>query len=264
MIIEYDGAAFAGWQTQEGEDAPPTVQGALEEALKAFSGDVGRVRGASRTDAGVHARGQVAAFETHRDNIPVLGFQRGLRRHLPPDIVVRKAEEVSVGWDPRRSSRGKRYIYSFWNDSSPTALERGRTWWVRKPLDIDAMRAAAHLMLGTHDFEAFRAVGCVAKHAVRTIYELEIRRGPAARVDLIVVGNAFVRNMVRIIAGTLAEVGQGRRTAHDVERALEVCQRSSAGVTAPAWGLCLDEVIYDARLPERPKDNVDTAKKRLN
>ena len=213
------------------------------------------MRGASRTDAGVHARGQVVAFDTQRD-IPAIGFERGLRSHLPHDIVIRKAEDAPLDWDPRRRSRGKRYIYSIWNAPTPTALDRARTWWVRKALNVDRMASGGRVMLGTHNFEAFRAAGCVARHAVRTLYAVTLHSRGEGRIDLEVVGNAFVRNMVRIIAGTLCEVGTGRREPHDVEKALQSLRRSDAGVTAPPQGLCLDEVIYDERLPARPKDNI--------
>lgn len=256
MRVEYDGTAYAGWQRQAG--GPVTVQGTLESALDAFTRETVRVRGASRTDAGVHARGQVMAFETDRDGIPPVGFERGLRSHLPRDIVVREAREVGEGWDPRRSSRGKRYVYTLYNAPHPSALLRDRAWWVRGALDLAAMREASRALVGTHDFEAFRAAGCVAKHAVRTVYAVELRAGAAPRaVDLVVLGNAFVRNMVRILAGTLVEVGLGKRAPEEVEKALRSRKRARAGVTAPAAGLCLDEVIYDDRLPPRPKDDID-------
>lgn len=260
LLVEYDGTAYAGWQRQASDAAPATVQGTLEEALEAFTGSVVRTRGASRTDAGVHARGQVMAFETDRDRIPALGFERGLRSFLPRDIVVRDAQEMPAGWDPRRRSRGKRYIYTLFNAPNPPALMRNRAWWVRGALHRDALLEAGRSLLGTHDFEAFRASGCVAKHAVRTLHEVELRPGAVPEtLDLVVVGNAFVRNMVRIIAGTLVEVGLGRRTPEQVRVALESRRRADAGVTAPAAGLCLDEVIYDDRLPPRPEEGVDVA-----
>lgn len=259
LVVEYDGTPFSGWQVQEGVGAPPTVQGALEEALWGLCRERIRVRGASRTDAGVHARGQVVAFETERPNIPAVGFERGLRRFLPPEIAVRRADEAQLGWDPRRSSRGKRYRYTIWNDRTPTALDRNYSWWVRSPLDPNRMLEAGRALLGTHDFEAFRAVGCVARHAVRTLYRVDVRPETGSRLLVEVVGNAFVRNMVRIIAGTLMEVGAGRRSSGAVTDALLSGQRSDAGMTAPACGLCLDEVIYDDRLPPRPQDDSDLA-----
>lgn len=256
LLVEYDGTDLSGWQVQEGPGAPPTVQGHLEAAIERLTGTRARVRGASRTDAGVHARGQVAAFDTE-STIPLIGFERGLRPFLPPTIVVRQAAEVEPGWNPRRTSRGKRYRYGLWNDRNPTALLRNRAWWVRGALDRERLADGARRMLGTHDFEAFRAAGCVAKHAVRTLYRVELIERAPGHLELEVVGNAFVRNMVRIIAGTLVEVGLGKRTPEAVGAALRSGRRQDAGVTAPAFGLCLDEVIYDERLPPRPEPDRD-------
>ncbi|MCK6545575.1 tRNA pseudouridine(38-40) synthase TruA [Myxococcota bacterium] len=259
LVIEYDGTAFAGWQIQLGRDGPPSVQGALQAGLSQLVKEPVRVRGASRTDAGVHARGQVVAFETTKDTIPLRAFERGLVALLPPSLVVRKVELAEDGWDPRRTSRGKRYRYTFWNDVAPTALERDRAWFVRTPLDLAAMQAAADRLLGTHDFEAFRSAGCDAKHAVRTMYELRVWRGEYARVHFDVVGNAFCRNMVRIFAGNLRDVGLRRMTPDDVGALLSSRDRAEGAMTAPPQGLCLEEVIYDDRLPPRPKPGRDVA-----
>lgn len=254
LKVEYDGTDFAGWQEQ---GALPTVQGELQRAVEALVQKPTKVRGASRTDAGVHARGQVAAFDVDDDRIPLIGFQRGLNTHLPPSVAVWDVAEAPVGWDPRRTSRGKRYVYRYWEGPVRTALLRRQTWHVRSELDLDAMAQAGRALLGTHDFESFRASGCVAKHAVRTIYDLQIERGPERRVDLWVVGNAFVRNMVRIIAGHLADVGRGRLPVGSVAEALAARDRTRAGPTAPPQGLTLWEVVYDDRLPPRPSDDVD-------
>jgi tRNA pseudouridine38-40 synthase len=226
LTVEYDGTEFAGWQ-QQGD--LPTVQGALQAAVEALVRVPTRVRGASRTDAGVHARGQVAAFDVDDDRIPLVGFLRGLNTHLPPSVVVRAVDEAPLGWDPRRSSRGKMYAYRYWEGPVRSALERHRTWHVRGELDREAMARAGQALVGTHDFEAFRAAGCVAQHAVRTIYELRVEPGPHRRLDLWVVGNAFVRNMVRIIAGHLAEVGLGRRDPESVAEALAARESALRG-----------------------------------
>lgn len=255
LVVEYDGTPFAGWQIQEGAGAPPTVQAALERALGRLCAEPIRVRFASRTDAGVHARGQVVAFETTNASIPLVGFERGPRAMLPPEISIRRAELAPDGWNPRKGARGKRYLYTLWNDRNPSALERHRAWWVRTALDLDAMRAGAGRLLGHHDFEAFRASGCVAKHAWRTLYAVDLRTGPRALVELEVVGNAFVQNMVRIIAGTLVDVGLGKTRPEEVSAILESRDRTRAGMTAPAHGLCLEEVVYDDRLPPRPVDH---------
>lgn len=251
LVVEYDGTGYSGWQ-QQGE--LPTIQAELQKALEALTQRPTAVRGASRTDAGVHARGQVAAFDTET-SIPPVGFERGVNRFLPPDIRVQRAWEVESGWQPRRVSRGKRYVYTYWEGASPSALDRHRAWHVRGRLDLAAMRRASRHLLGTHDFEAFRASGCVAKHAVRSMYGFRLERGGHRRIHLEVVGNAFVKNMVRIFAGTLAEVGLGRRSPDSIPQVLAGRDRALAGVTAPAHGLCLEEVVFDDRLPSRPDND---------
>lgn len=258
LTIEYDGTAFHGWQAQHYPNPPRTVQGCLQEALASMCQAPVILKGASRTDAGVHARGQVAAFTTDRDQIPVVGFERGLSRLTPREVCVRRAEEVELGWDPKRTSRGKRYRYVIWNDRCASALDRDRAWWVPRALDLERMQVAASHLVGTHDFEAFRSSGCSAKHAVRSIYGVTVRRAEAHRVEIEVLGNAFVRNMVRIIAGNLVEVGYGAMTPDDLKRVLDSRDRKEGGVTAPGHGLYLEEVIYDDRLPPRPMDNEHT------
>lgn len=252
LVLEYDGTAFGGWQIQP-EARGPTAQGALEAALSRLTREEIHVRAASRTDAGVHARGQVVAFETSKASIPLRAFERGLIPLLPRALVVRRAELAEEGWDPRRTSRGKHYRYTYWNDPSPTALDRDRAWFVRIPLDLGAMRDAARHLIGTHDFEAFRSAGCDAPHAVRTIHRIEVSRGEYARIHLDVIGNAFVRNMVRIIAGNFRDVGLGRLSSDGLKAILDSRDRTRGSMTAPAHGLCLEEVIYDDRLPPRPK-----------
>ena len=257
MVLEYDGTNFSGWQIQKGLPPQQTIQGALHSALEKLTLEPIQVRGASRTDAGVHARGQVVAFETAKDNIPLIGFVRGLGQFLPRAVAVRSVEVAPEGWDPRRTSRGKRYRYTYWNDETPSALDRNRAWWVRGRLDVEAMRSAATHLLGTHDFEAFRSAQCAARHAIRTMYSLTVKLGEYRRVELEVVGNAFCRNMVRIMAGVLGEVGMGRRGPDDVRAILASRDRTQGGITAPPQGLCLEEVIYDDRLPPRPEDDRD-------
>ena len=258
LVVEYDGTGFRGWQVQKGLAPSATVQGALQEAVASMTQTATRVRGASRTDAGVHARGQVAAFDTDKDVIPLIGFERGLTRLTPPSVVVRRAELAEPGWDPKRTSRGKRYRYTVWNDRSPTALDRDRAWWVQRALDPERMQAGADRLIGTHDFEAFRSAGCSAKHAIRTLYAITVSRGPhPALLYVDVVGNAFVRNMVRIIAGNLVAVGEGKLSPDDLAAVLAARDRTRGAMTAPGHGLCLEEVIYDERLPPRPDDDRD-------
>jgi tRNA pseudouridine38-40 synthase len=255
MVVEYVGTAFHGWQRQ---GAQRTVQKVLEEALASMIGERVNVRAASRTDAGVHARGQVIAFDTHNLRIPLHGFERGLNSRLPDDVAIRAVAEVEAGHHPRDFARGKHYRYVVWNDPLPTAIERDRAWWVRNRLDVDAMHDAAQRYVGTHDFEAFRAVGCPAKHAVRTMYAVDVRRVDAARIHVDVRGNAFCRNQVRIMVGTLKEVGDGRRAAASITEALRERRRALAGITAPPGGLFLEEIVFDDRMPPKPKPT-DTA-----
>ncbi|MFO0724512.1 MAG: tRNA pseudouridine(38-40) synthase TruA [Myxococcota bacterium] len=249
-VIEYDGTSYSGYQAQAGRT---TIQGTIEKAIAEMTGEQLRLRAASRTDSGVHARGQVVAFDTGRDRIPLHGFQRGLNSLLPRDIVIRSIEEAEAGYHPRSWARGKHYRYTIWRDEGPTALDRNRVWWVRERLDLPAMQAAAALYLGTHDFESFRAAGCPAKHAVRTMYAVSMGQGARSSLVFDVVGNAFCRNMVRIMVGTVVDVGRGKKTQAEVEIALQSRDRALAGITAPPDGLCLEEVIFDERLPEKPR-----------
>lgn len=249
LIIEYDGTHLAGFQRQDGTPVK-TVQGELEAALARITKVPTPVRGASRTDAGVHALGQVVAFDLERP-LPIKAFERGLNAELPRSIVVRAASEVEPGWNPKRSARGKHYRYTYWNERAPTALDRHRVWHVPLPLDLARMQAAAAHFVGTHDFESFRAADCPARHGRRTMYRAEVeRQGP--RVIFEVVGNAFCRNMVRIFAGTLRDVGLGRIEPESLPERILARDRTAAGMTAPPQGLVLVEVIYDDRLPPRP------------
>ena len=250
-VIEYDGTHFSGWQFQADVR---TVQGELERVISEMTSERIKVRGASRTDAGVHARGQVVSFSTTRRNIRLYGFERGHNVKLPRDIAVREVTEADPDWDPKSTARGKRYRYTIWNDRLPTALDRERSWWIRNTLSLEALSEAGRHFLGTHDFEAFRSAGCAARHAVRTIYQVSFSRGPRSELYFDVVGNAFCKNMVRVMAGTLREIGEGRRPPSAIVELLESRDRTRAGMTAPPEGLCLEEVIYDDRLPPRPRD----------
>jgi tRNA pseudouridine38-40 synthase len=241
LTIEYDGTDFHGWQVQ---GAHRTVQGVLEAAIRAMTGEETRVRGAGRTDAGVHARGQVAAFSTGTA-IPPVGFLRGLNALLPRDVAVVAATEAAPGFDPRREARGKIYRYSFWNQEIRSPLCERFTWHVRAPLGVDAMAAAGAALVGEHDYSAFRAADCERKNTVRVVRRLEVKRaGPLVELD--VEATAFLKNMVRVIAGTLCAAGRGELGPGDVASILESRDRTRAGMTAPAQGLCLIEVLYGA------------------
>lgn len=241
LVVEYDGSQLHGWQRQHNA---PTVQQHLEEALaKLLTHDV-QVVGASRTDAGVHARGQVASFRTER-SIPVHGIRRGLNSMLPETIAVRDAAEVPDEFHPRFSATGKHYRYSILTRNERSPRYRDRTWHHPDPLNVAAMQEAARALIGEHDFAAFRAAGCTAKTTMRRVDVIALTRAQPHLLDIDIRGNAFLRQMVRIIVGTLAEVGTGKRSPAQVAEILAAKDRTKAGITAPAHGLELIEVRYD-------------------
>lgn len=248
--VEYDGAAYNGWQVQKNG---PSVQGEMEKALLRLTGEAIRVRGAGRTDAGVHARGQTAAFPLP-PGIPMEKVPEALNSRLPADIAVARAGEVDASFDPRRHCVCKQYAYSFTYGRIRSALERGRAWHVRRPLDADAMRRAAALFLGVHDFTSFCNQERAGKDNVRTIERSELvvlpddSAGRPGRL-YVVEGRSFLYNMVRALAGTLVEVGTGRFGVADIEGMLGEKRRAAAGQSAPPWGLCLEWTLYpgDAR-----------------
>jgi tRNA pseudouridine38-40 synthase len=241
LVVEYDGTGLCGWQRQ---DNGPTVQQHLEEALARMVGEPVAVTGASRTDAGVHALGQVAHFQTAA-TIPLDGFRMGMNSYLPESIAVVSAEEVAADFHARFSARGKRYRYALYTRSSRSPLRRAVAW--HRPgmvLDLAAMRSAAAHMLGERDWSAFRAAGCTAKTSRRRVDSVEVSEPGPHRVEIEVRGNAFLRNMVRIMAGTLVQVGEGRLEPGQVAEIVASRDRTRAGQTAPAHGLTLVEVIY--------------------
>jgi tRNA pseudouridine38-40 synthase len=239
LLVEYDGTDFVGWQRQ---DNGPSIQAALEDGMRAMTGETREVRGAGRTDAGVHAFGQVAHVDTERD-IPLRGFLLGLNSQLPRTIGVRAVDEVAAEFDARFSARGKLYRYSIWNAPVRSAIRDRFVWHVRRPLDVAAMSAAARHLVGRQDFAAFRASDCERKTTVRTLSRVEVTR-EGELVTIEVEGDAFLKNMVRILTGTLAEIGQGRRSADEVPALIAGRDRTRSGVTAPPQGLCLVRVDY--------------------
>jgi tRNA pseudouridine38-40 synthase len=239
LLIEYDGTGFAGWQRQDGQR---TVQGCLEQAFEKMVGQPVVVRGAGRTDAGVHALGQVASVEVV-SRIPSLGFLRGLNTHLPPEIAILDLADAPAGFDARHDARGKIYRYEVWNHPVRSPHHARWSWHVYDPLDTHAMREAAAVLVGEHDFRAFRSSDCDRLNTVRILRRVDVRRD-GARLTLEVEGTAFLRNMVRILAGTLVDVGRGKLTAAKVQALLASGDRTQGGVTAPAHGLTLVRVIY--------------------
>jgi tRNA pseudouridine38-40 synthase len=243
LTLEYDGAPFVGWQVQPNG---PSVQGSVEDAVAKLCGSPARVTGAGRTDAGVHARGQVASLEPPRE-LPLSAWTSGLNTHLPQEIACLRAEEAPPGFDARRWARGKRYVYRVLRSPVRSPLWRGRAWEVRRPLDIAAIREALPLISGCRDFEAFRAADCPARTTVREVRELSLRVRPLPNGELLelrIEATAFLKHMVRNIVGTLVEVGHGKRTPQSIAELLESRDRTRAGATAPPHGLVLDEVFY--------------------
>lgn len=247
LVVEYDGTDLCGWQRQANG---PTVQQHLEDALAAMLDHPVRVTGASRTDAGVHARGQVATFETER-TIPFHGIRRGVNARLPPSIAVVGADLAPDDFHPRHSATGKRYRYTVLARQDRSPRWHRRAWHRPRKIDVDAMAEAARAFLGTHDFAAFRAADCDAPTTTRRMDLVGVTCPEPGILTLDVHGTAFLRNMVRIMAGTLVEVGEGRLQAAEVTEILASRDRTRAGQTAPPHGLELMEVLYDGSRPYR-------------
>lgn len=246
LVVEYDGTDFVGWQRQLNG---PSIQGSIEEATRRLTGMETSVVGAGRTDAGVHALGQVAAFTT-RSRLSLVELRRGLNALLPRSIAVCAVDEVPRAFDPRRDACGKLYRYQVWNAEARSPLLARTSWHVRHPLDAVAMQAAANLLVGEHDFSAFRAADCERRNPVRLMRRLEILR-QGHRLNIETEATAFLKHMVRIIVGTLVDVGRGYLPAAAVGEILASRDRTRAGPTAPPLGLQLVRVDYDLPLPDR-------------
>lgn len=258
LRVAYHGAGFSGWQAQEGVR---TVQQVLESALAKLAGAPVAAQAAGRTDAGVHAAGQVVSCQ-FTSTVPAHKMALALGAHLPDDVSVLAAEEMPAGFDARRHAVGKRYRYQILESPVRDPFDGGMSWQVHHGLDLEAMRCAAAVLVGEHDFESFRSVHCDARHARRYLWHVGVTRH-GNRVSIEVRGNAFCRNQVRIMVGTLTEVGRGRRSPGDLAEVLNARDRRRAGVTAPPQGLSLAEVYYpdglghaqippDARFPGFP------------
>jgi tRNA pseudouridine38-40 synthase len=250
ITLEYDGREFAGWQRQaQGER---TVQGCLEASLSELVGETVLAMGSGRTDAGVHALGQVASarFATQLDP-PTL--QRALNARLPRDIAALSVALAPPGFDARRWATGKLYRYSIWNGRERSPLRAARFHFVPMPLDLPAMRQAAAALVGEHDFAAFQAVGSNVASSIRRLDRLELAGESGGEIQLEAAASGFLRHMVRNLAGTLIEVGQGRRRADSLRSLLASRDRSRAGPTAPPQGLALVRVVYPAELLHPPE-----------
>ncbi len=241
LTVAYDGTNYSGWQIQPNAD---TIERQLDIAINKVTKEKIHVTGASRTDAGVHAMGNVAVFDTD-SAIPPERFSYALNACLPQDISVQSSEEVSPDFHPRHCDTRKTYEYKILNTQMPIPQLRNYSWHVSYELDIDAMRKAASYLVGEHDFKSFCCVRTQAESTVRTIYSLEVLYDMQnAQVIIRITGNGFLYNMVRIIAGTLIDAGRGKINPDDIPDILKYKDRSKSGKTAPPQGLTLMKIDY--------------------
>jgi tRNA pseudouridine38-40 synthase len=247
LTIEYDGTHYSGWQVQPNGLA---IQQVIEEALERLLGERVRVRSSGRTDAGVHARGMAAAFATQRD-IPLRAFVEGTNRFLPDDIAVIDAGEVRPGFKPIGDALAKHYRYTIRVSQVRSPLHRFHAWHVKEKLDLDAMEEALAIFAGRHDFAAFRASNCVSRTTVRRIDSVTLSREDGF-IFIDVIGEGFLKNMIRIMVGTVVDVGKGRFAPGHITWLLQNRDRKKAGVTAPACGLCLMKVFYPQDIVIQP------------
>jgi tRNA pseudouridine38-40 synthase len=242
LTIEYDGSAYNGFQAQADL---PTVQGAIETAVKGFCGQSLRLAAAGRTDTGVHATGQVVHVDLDKD-WPAATVMNALNAHLVREaVVVLDCSVAPEGWHARFSAVERRYLYRILNRPAPPALDRGRVWHVKKPLDAEAMHAAAQVMVGHHDFTTFRDLACQAKSPMKTLDVARVTR-VGDEVQLVFEARSFLHRQVRSMTGTLAEAGLGRWSPADVAAALQARDRAACGPVAPSTGLYLTGVSYAA------------------
>jgi tRNA pseudouridine38-40 synthase len=243
LIIAYDGTKFSGWQFQPDRR---TVQGAVQTAWEQITQEAVQVSATSRTDAGVHALGQVVGVNSNT-HLTAEQLYRAINAKLPEDVVLVSIEEIAPGFHATRDAKGKRYRYRIHNERTRPLFDRSFVWYVPQPLDVAAMYRAGQALVGTHDFVSFQAAGSERESTIRTITAIEVRRGAgdlAARVEIDVEGDGFLYNMVRIIAGSLVDVGTGRRDEQWLADVLAARDRRTAGRTAPPEGLCLLHVYY--------------------
>ena len=240
LDLEYDGRPYKGFQAQ---GDLPTIQGSIERAVKGFTGETLRLQAAGRTDTGVHALHQVVHIDLEREWKPEV-VRDALNAHLVPEpIAITSASLAPEGFHARFSATGRRYLYRILNRVAPPSLDRGRVWHLKKPLDAEAMAAAAGVLIGHHDFTTFRDIDCQAKSPMKTLDVATVSRD-GEEVRLVFAARSFLHRQVRSMAGSLAEVGAGRWSADDLRAALEARDRTACGPVAPADGLYLAEVSY--------------------
>lgn len=248
ITIAYDGSRYHGWQRLRNEQ---TIQGKIESVLSEMLGHQVEIHGAGRTDAGVHARAQIAHFKIQTDRTPA-DIMDYLNRYLPEDIAVTDCAYAEERFHARLNAAGKRYLYRIWNSKVPDVFTRKYLYRMEEVLDVEKMQEAAGYLIGRHDFRAFCGNKKMKKSTVRTLYRADVERiGCEVRMTFEATG--FLQNMVRILAGTLVEVGLGKRQPSDVCRVLQNGVRAEAGITMPPQGLILDEVFYDTELESESK-----------
>jgi tRNA pseudouridine38-40 synthase len=240
LVLEYDGSRFSGWAAQEGLR---TVQGVLTDAIETVVREEAKLSVAGRTDAGVHAWGQVASFSSSAPVEPG-ALLRSVNGVLPHDVVVRNAEPAADGFDARKDARSRTYCYRVLARPAPSPFERGRALWWPRPLDEEVLAACAGALIGTHDFTAFTPTETEHVRFERDVMRAEWRR-EGDLLEFWIEADTFMRHMVRILVGTMLEVAGGRRTTEDIRRLLEGARRSEAGPTAEPQGLYLASVRYE-------------------
>ena len=239
LVVAYDGTAYCGWQVQPNG---PTIEGELNAAISSLTGEDIQVIGASRTDAGVHGLCNIAVFDTDSP-IPGEKFSYALNQRLPEDIRVRASEEVPLDFHPRHQESRKTYVYRILNAEFPDPTKRLYTHFTYVKMNVEQMQKAASYLVGEHDFKSFCSPATTVESTVRTLYKCEVSK-EGEMITIEVQGNGFLYNMVRIIAGTLMEVGCGRISPEQIPGILELRDRNAAGPTAPAKGLCLVKYEY--------------------
>ena len=244
LIVEYDGSNYAGFQLQDGQ---PTIQGEIEKSLTRFTGETIRIRGASRTDSGAHAKGQVVDFETGSRH-QLESFPRAMNYYLPEDVRVLKAYDVSPDFNSRRNAIGRTYRYSILNREWPSPLVRHTRLWVREKLEVPRMAAAAKSLLGKQDFRVFSAGLPPEKSAVRQVERWDVWKEGESKIVIEAEANGFLRHQIRKVNAMLIEVGKGRLPEDSIDRTLRGDE--PAGATIPAHGLCLVKVSYPVKWPD--------------
>ena len=257
LLLSYEGTYYHGWQVQP--DCP-TIANTIEQALKRLTGENIRIHGSGRTDSGVHALNYTANFKTSSKKFSSPEKWRiALNALLPQDIVVKCVQKIPLDFHARHSAIRKRYCYLISNLPYRQVFSIKQSWWINETLDIFEMDKAGQILIGEHDFSAFRASNCSSPNPTKNISEILIRENSLrySTIQIEVEANSFLQHMVRIICGTLVEVGQGRKTLDDIVKALRSGNRNLAGITAPAHGLYSMNVIYPNGIIKWPKDVID-------